>query len=284
MKIPKRIFPNKYFQKTLITSPQFESLPFYIKEYGYSNDRRFVLGQTNNYSDYLLLYPISGVMRFTKNSTTLYLQPDNVVVSSCNTTLTFTQTSKTHEFIYLIIGGAHAKYFYNIVRTKSSVIHCTPMHKILDLFLEIADLDFNNAFYSNMQACFLIHNIFLDLYNISYNVTQAKTMTPVHETVVNQCLRYIANNYKNDLSIDKICQEVSFSKDYFCKLFKKYTGVTLHQYINEYRVNKSKELLTYSKLSIGAIATSVGFDNTLTYSRCFEKYVHMTPTEYRKNF
>lgn len=284
MKIPKRILPPKYFQKTLTTSKKFENLPFYIKECGYLNERKFILGQANNYADFLLLYPISGVMRYTKNSNTVYLQPDNVVVSSCNTPLTFTRTSKTNEFVYLIVSGSHAKYFYNYVRTKSSIIRCTPMHKILDLFLEILALDFNNAFYSNMQASFLIHHIFLDLYNISYNVMMAKTTTPVHETVVNQCIKYIANNYKNDLSIETICNEVSFSKDYFCKLFKQYTGVTLHQYINEFRVNKSKDLLTHSKLSIGAIATSVGFDNTLTYSRCFEKFVHMTPTEYRKNF
>ena len=212
LKIPKRILPPKYFHKSLNTSKNFESLPFYIKAYGYCDDRKFVLGQANNFSDYLLLYPLTGVMRYTKNNDTLYLQPDNVVVSSCNTTLTFTRTSKHHSFIYLIIGGSHAKYFYNVVRTKSSIIRCTPMHKILDIFLDILDLDFNNAFYSNMQASFLIHHIFLDLYNISYNITLAKTSTPVHETVVNQCLKYIAKNYRNDLSVDKICEEVSFSK------------------------------------------------------------------------
>lgn len=284
MKIPKRVFPAKYFQKALNISSKFDSLPFYIKEVGYSDDRKFVRGQANNYSDYLLFYPVSGVMRFTKNNDTQFLQPDNVVVSACNTTLTFTRSSKHSTFIYLVIGGSHAKYFYNVVRTKSSVIRCTPMHKILDLFLDILELDFNNAFYSNMQASFLIHHIFLDLYNISYNIMQAKTTTPVHETVVNQCLKYIANNYRNDMSVNAICEEVSFSKDYFCKLFKEYTGVTLHQYICEYRVNKSKDLLTHSKLSIGAVATAVGFENPLTYSRCFERYVHMTPTEYRKNF
>ena len=284
MKIPKRNFPPKYFQKSLNVSSKFDALPFYIKEFGYSDDRKLLLGQSNNYSDYLLFYPVTGVTRFVKNNETQFLQPDNVVVSACNTPLSFTRSSKHGTFIYLIVGGSHAKYFYNVVRTKSSVIRCTPMHKILDLFLDVIGLDYNNAFYSNMQASFLIHNIFLDLYNISYNVMRAKTTTPIHETVVNQCLKYIENNYKNYLNVDIICEEVSFSKDYFCKLFKEYTGVTLHQYICEYRVNKSKDLLTHSKLSIGAIAAAVGFENPLTYSRCFERYAHMTPTEYRKNF
>ena len=61
-------------------------------------------------------------------------------------------------------------------------------------------------------------------------------------------------------------------------------GITIHQYVSEFRVNKSKELLTYSKLSINAVAASVGYKNPLTYSRAFEKSMHMTPSEYRKNF
>ena len=59
---------------------------------------------------------------------------------------------------------------------------------------------------------------------------------------------------------------------------------TLYQYLTEYRVNKSKEYLTYSKLSIHAIATEVGFKSTLTYSRSFKKLTDMTPSEFREAF
>nr|WP_276538846.1 AraC family transcriptional regulator [Murimonas intestini] len=135
-----------------------------------------------------------------------------------------------------------------------------------------------------MRASLIIHNIFFELYNISYNILKTKAITPVQETVINQCLKYIEHNYKNDLDIDTICNEVSFSKYYFCKLFKDHMGITIHQYVSEFRVNKSKELLTYSKLSINAVAASVGYKNPLTYSRAFEKSMHMTPSEYRKNF
>ena len=284
MKIPKRIFPENYFQKTIATDKKIESLPFYIKECGYCNERKFTRGQANNFSEYLILYPISGVVRFTKNDRTQYIQPDNVIVTACNTPLTFTRTSKEWTFVYLIVSGSHAKFYYNNVRNSNSVLPCTPQQKLLDTFLEVIELNFKDKMYDSMQASFLIHSIFLDLYNISYNIAKARQITPVHDTVVNQCLKYIANNYKNNLDIDTICAEVSFSKYYFCKIFKEHMGVTLHQYINEYRVNKSKELLTYSKLSISAVARSVGFENPLTFSRCFEKQMHMTPSEYRKNF
>lgn len=282
--LPKRNLPEQYSKRTNQISHQTESLPFYIKECGFCNEKKFVLGNANNYYDYILLYSVSGVVRFTKNQSTQYIYQDNVVISSCNTPLTFTRASNNWEYFYMIIRGTHAKLYYNLVRNKSSIIPTDRLSSILDLFLEMHQITFKKEVLDDMQASLIIHNIFFELYKISNSILETKKITPVQETVVNLSLKYIANNYKNDLDVDTICNEVSFSKYYFCKLFKDHMGMTIHQYVNEYRVNKSKELLTYSKLSINAIAKSVGFKSTLTYSRCFERFTHMTPSEYRKNF
>jgi hypothetical protein len=55
MKLPKRTFPKNQGKKINITNNQIENLPFYVKECGYSSERKFKLGSANNYSDYLLL-------------------------------------------------------------------------------------------------------------------------------------------------------------------------------------------------------------------------------------
>lgn len=135
-----------------------------------------------------------------------------------------------------------------------------------------------------MQSCFLLHQIIHELIQVTWEINAARLLTPVQQTVVNTVLRYIDEHYKEELTIDSLCAEVSFSKYYFCKIFKEHTGQTLHQYLTEYRVNKSKEYLTYSKLPIHAVALEVGFKNTLTYSRCFKQYMDMTPSEYREAF
>lgn len=97
-------------------------------------------------------------------------------------------------------------------------------------------------------------------------------------------LKYISENYKSELDIDTICNEISFSKYYFCKIFKKQMGITVHQYVNEFRINKAKELLAYSQLSVSSIAGQVGFKTPLTFMRAFERSVHMTPSEYRSYY
>ncbi len=283
MIMTKRTFPKIQEKKTNILNNQIENLPFYIKECGYSSEKKLKFGSANNYSDYLLLYSVDGVMRFTKASSTQYIAKDNIVVTSCNTPLTFTRTSREWTYFYIIIRGSHAKFYYNMIRNNSCIFSANRLSKMIDLFIEIFELNYDNLF-DQIKSSLLIHSLLFELYNVSNNVQNTKNITPVQETVINNALKYIAKNYKNDLNIDTICNEVSFSKYYFCKIFKEHMGVTIHQYVNEFRINKSKDLLTYSKLSINAIATSAGFKNTLTYSRCFERSMHMTPTDYRKYF
>ena len=97
-------------------------LPFYIKECGFCSERKFVPGKQYSYNDYLLLYSIDGTARYTKTKTTVYTQPHSVVMSACNTPLTFTRVSREWNFFYFIIGGSHAKLFYNLVRTQNNII------------------------------------------------------------------------------------------------------------------------------------------------------------------
>ena len=60
--------------------------------------------------------------------------------------------------------------------------------------------------------------------------------------------------------------------------------MTIHQYLNNFRITKAKELLAYSKLSVTNIATQVGIKNSLTFIRAFERIANMTPSEYRSYY
>lgn len=287
MKLPKRTLPAVRMNKEAIITQEIRSLPFYVKEAGFSNSRRFVRGTANNYSDYLLLYSLTS-MTFSKHGVRYPVNPDDVIFSSCNTPLSFSQPwNREKDFFYIIISGMQAQHFYNMIRKSNSLFHTNQLSSILDHFLNLFEIDYRsskNILMNQMEAGVQIHQLLLDLYRLSQNILAAKDLTPVQDTAVNTAIRFIQEHYQDDLDVDTICNSISFSKFYFCKLFKEHTGMTVHQYVTEFRINKSKDLLSYSKLSIAAVANSVGFKNALTYTRCFEKLVHMTPTEYRKYY
>lgn len=99
---------------------------------------------------------------------------------------------------------------------------------------------------------------------------------------INECLEYINKYYNIDLKIDDVCNHLSINKSYFCSLFKKETGYTFTAYLNNIRVEKSKELLVNSDLSILDVALKVGFNNHNYFSTTFKKIVGKNPLEYRK--
>ena len=286
MRTPNRSFPAYSVRETTKKNHIAEAFPFYIKEFGYTSERKLVLGQKNNYNDYLLLYSIDGTARFTKSQSPYYVQQNTIVVTACNTPLVFTTVSKEWRYYYFIIGGSHAKYFYNQVRTKNNMILDNPFTSILDDFMDIFDLmndnkDSFNETWKYMNVSMLLHKIFASIYDLNANVNAVKKMTPAQETHVNLAIKYIQEHYKEPIDVDSVCSEIGFSKYYFCKLFKKQQGLTIHQYLNDYRIKNAKELLAYSKLSVNTIATQVGFKNPLTFIRAFERTVNMTPSEYR---
>ena len=65
-------------------------------------------------------------------------------------------------------------------------------------------------------------------------------------------------------------------------MFKKETGQTFINYLHNYKIEKSKNLLENTNMTLLDISLEVGFNNQSYYSTIFKKYTNMTPLEYRE--
>lgn len=282
MKLLQKEYSKNYISRTNYLTDKSVPLPFQLVTCGYSNERHRTFDA--NYTDFVIFYILEGTAQYTKYKDVSYIGKDNIIISNCNTKISFSRATSEWKYFYTVFRGTHAKLYYNMIRDMKGIIPITPLHNISAYFTELCEYTYDSTLFSQIQACFQLHQIIHELVLVTQEINAARLATPVQQTVVNNALKYIDQHYQEELSIDQICQKVSFSKYYFCKLFKEHTGMTLYQYLTEYRVNKSKEYLTYSKLPIHAIALEVGFKNTLTYSRSFKKITKMTPSEYRERF
>ena len=73
-----------------------------------------------------------------------------------------------------------------------------------------------------------------------------------------------------------------FSAAHLNVLFRKETGVTVKQYISDYRLNLSKKLLCNPHIKVSEIAERCGYSNANYFSKVFRASENMTPVEYRK--
>ena len=68
---------------------------------------------------------------------------------------------------------------------------------------------------------------------------------------------------------------------WFIRCFRAYTGYPPRQYLIRLKVNRARELLSYSSYNISEIARLVGYDNPLYFSRVFSQNMGCSPSEYR---
>jgi AraC family transcriptional regulator len=94
-------------------------------------------------------------------------------------------------------------------------------------------------------------------------------------------LDYIQDNLDQSLSLDELARQVGISQYYFCSLFKQSVGVSPWQYVIERRIERAKELLRTSEMSLSEIALLCGFANQNHLNRHFRKLVGVTPKAYR---
>lgn len=83
-------------------------------------------------------------------------------------------------------------------------------------------------------------------------------------------------------TIESLASQVGMSRAAFAKHFKDLVGETMFTYLSQLRIQKSKELLTRSKLAVEDIALEVGYESERAFTKTFGKYVGQTPKQYRK--
>ena len=99
---------------------------------------------------------------------------------------------------------------------------------------------------------------------------------------VSQLLEYINQNFDRIISLDDLSSFAHVSKTTLIEIFKEVYGSTPIRYLNNLRMQKAKELLSDSDISISEISEMVGFQSIHYFSRNFKEREGCTPMEYRR--
>jgi len=130
-----------------------------------------------------------------------------------------------------------------------------------------------------------------DLFNLFSNLSNyTQSMDSIEINKVSQKITYteraidiIKNNYnKNDFFLRDVSTELSLNQSYLTSVFKETTGKTLHQYLIDYRIQRSRHYLETTDLSITEVAEKVGYKNPLSFTRVFKTLMKTTPSNYKK--
>lgn len=104
-----------------------------------------------------------------------------------------------------------------------------------------------------------------------------------HLWIVKQVMLEIEGNYESKLKLRELSKKFMFSKGHICNIFKKATGKTLSEYINDNRIKEACRLMQDNNLNLSEICLLIGFCDYKAFYTTFKKITGKTPNEYRKS-
>jgi len=130
-------------------------------------------------------------------------------------------------------------------------------------------------FYHAKEKCVNMLNYIL------YELLDAEAIKCDNEHV-SKMLYYIEEHITEDLRLQKISEHMNLSKEYTSYIFKKETGKTLTDYVNERKILLAGELIQNGEMSLSEIAAYLGFENYNYFSRVFKRYMEISPVTFKK--
>lgn len=101
-------------------------------------------------------------------------------------------------------------------------------------------------------------------------------------SLADEMVSYMNSQSLNELSLDKICSDLHFSKNHVINLFKRFFGVTPGKYINGMKLKHAKYLLEVTSDSSESIAVKSGFNDYAHFYRMFCRETGLSPTQWRR--
>ena len=106
---------------------------------------------------------------------------------------------------------------------------------------------------------------------------------PKFPPTVQKIMLYIRQNYDKDIDNSLISAELGYHSYYLNRMFKKHTGITMHQALIKERMRVAGQLLTITDLSINSIALAVGYADHTRFCTAFKAHMGTTPLKYRSS-
>ncbi|MCD4669246.1 MAG: helix-turn-helix domain-containing protein [Actinomycetia bacterium] len=103
-----------------------------------------------------------------------------------------------------------------------------------------------------------------------------------HAVLADAALKYMSENYQQNISRDDVAEAIGLSPSHFSRLVKKQLGRNFTELLNQIRVNRSAELLVRSDKPLAMIGMEVGFHDQSYFTKVFHRYMKRTPRQYRQ--
>lgn len=160
-------------------------------------------------------------------------------------------------------------------------------YSIIHLLREMRELDFMNSqeegkMWQHLQHSQNVKDLLNVITELESHIRELEINKKSSELLMVSAGEYIQRNLSTDIGVDGIANYLNISSSYFSHLFKNYYGETFVEHLRKQRMELAKTMLRRTSRSVTEIGVLVGYSDRRYFSKVFQRYAGVTPTEYRE--
>ena len=221
---------------------------------------------------YLLHYVVSGKGVFHSNDKTYHLSQGDIFVVRPGVKIAYSADEQSPwQYRWL---GFNCNDSLLPECLKDDVIHAPEVEHIFRSAIR-ADR------FSHAKELYICSKLFELFAILSQRSTPKEDKT---NTYVQVAKNFIESNYNDPrFSISMLAEKLTLNRSYLSTIFKNMMGLSLQQYLQDFRLKESINLLFHSDMKIESIAFACGYSNGFHFSKMFHQKYGISPSQYRKN-
>lgn len=231
----------------------------------------------DNYDSILILYVADGAFTFLSDDNRyITAKKGDTVIIDCYKPHEY-YTDGNLEFYWIHINGINSKDFAddiiscngNIVSLKGTAGFIKEIFNSVRSITDTAEAELSLRVYGLLTQ-------------LSSPLTLKESKNSVHEDSIQKIKEYISLHLSEKITVQALADRMNMSSTHFSRVFRQYTGFSPYDYVLSVRLNKAKELLLKTDLTVTDIAYETGFNSEANFVYFFTCSENISPGKFRK--
>lgn len=232
-----------------------------------------------NYNSLLITHIIDGTFTFIKDNRHITAHTGDTVILDCYQPHEY-YTNDSFESIWVHISGSNSfDLFQEIERTDGNIIKCRDIHHVKKLMFRIFDGISSDNPPTELHMSLDIYKLFSELLNPQSIRSKGENS---YEDNIQDVKHFIMDNLNENLTVQKLADSVHMSTSHFSRVFKQQTGFSPYDYVLISRLNRAKDLLQKTDMTVASIAYEIGFNSESNFIYFFTENEGISPGKFRR--
>ena len=208
----------------------------------------------------------------------------NEMISDFKKKLTAREYAQADKMFDMLIGNIHSAHNRDIAKIQSDTITYELLCAVTEAAKHDKTIRINEIAHALVSAD-TVEKSSEAVHQVLQNLTNRDSQNGLQrgKAIAMQAVSIIDADYTNPmLGLYSISEQLGVSNSYLSSAVKEYKGVGIAQYINKLRIEKAKQLLAKTNVSVKDIALQVGFSSDMSFIRVFKQFENTTPGKYRE--